>query len=281
MGQQTIIKLVDGNLMPQLGIGVWQASNEQVVKAIDTALNVGYRSIDTAAIYHNETGVGKALRESCIPREEVFITTKLWNDRHQDAKTALQESLDRLQLEYIDLFLIHWPVPQQDKYVETWKQFIELKESGLVRSIGVCNFHIEHLQKLFSETGIVPAINQIELHPLMQQRQLHSWNATHHIITESWSPLSRGGKGVFDHPLVESLAIKYDKTPAQIVIRWHLDSGMIAIPKSVTPSRIKENFDVFDFRLEKEDLTIMAGLDIGKRLGPNPDTYNLTVLNLG
>ncbi|MDR0217873.1 MAG: 2,5-didehydrogluconate reductase DkgA [Enterobacteriaceae bacterium] len=279
MGQQTIIKLVDGNLMPQLGLGVWQASNEQVVHAIHTALEVGYRSIDTAAIYHNEKGVGKAIQASDIPREEIFISTKLWNDRHQDAKTALQESLDKLRMDYIDLFLIHWPVPQQDKYLETWQQFIELKESGLVRSIGVCNFHIEHLQKLISETGVAPAINQIELHPLMQQRQLHSWNATHNITTESWSPLSHGGQGVFDHPLIESLAMKYEKTPAQIVIRWHLDCGMIAIPKSVTPSRIKENFDVFDFKLEKDDLTAMAGLDIGKRIGPNPDTYNLFILS--
>ncbi|CDH06678.1 2,5-didehydrogluconate reductase DkgA [Xenorhabdus bovienii] len=273
MDQQTIIKLVDGNLMPQLGLGVWQTSNEQVVKAIHTALEVGYRSIDTAAIYHNESGVGKALKEIDIPREEIFVTTKLWNDRHQDAKAALEESLDKLQLDYIDLYLLHWPVPHQDQYVEAWKQLIELKESGLARSIGVCNFHIEHLQKLMSETSVVPAINQIELHPLMQQRQLHSWNATHHITTESWSPLSHGGKGVFDNPLVQHLATKYEKTPAQIVIRWHLDCGMIAIPKSVTPSRIKENFDVFDFRLEKEDLTAMAELDIGKRIGPNPDTY--------
>ncbi|MDC9622738.1 2,5-didehydrogluconate reductase DkgA [Xenorhabdus sp. XENO-7] len=273
MDQQTIIKLVDGNLMPQLGLGVWQTSNEQVVKAVHTALEVGYRSIDTAAIYHNESGVGKALKEIDIPREEIFVTTKLWNDRHQDAKAALEESLDKLQLDYIDLYLLHWPVPHQDQYVEAWKQLIELKESGLARSIGVCNFHIEHLQKLMSETSVVPAINQIELHPLMQQRQLHSWNATHHITTESWSPLSHGGKGVFDNPLVQHLATKYEKTPAQIVIRWHLDCGMIAIPKSVTPSRIKENFDVFDFRLEKEDLTAMAELDIGKRIGPNPDIY--------
>ncbi|PHM39961.1 2,5-didehydrogluconate reductase A [Xenorhabdus mauleonii] len=274
MGLQTIIKLVDDNHMPQLGLGVWKANNEQVVGAIHTALEVGYRSIDTAAIYHNEEGVGKALKESDIPREEIFITTKLWNDRHLDAKTALQESLDRLQLDYVDLYLIQWPVPEQDHYVEAWKQLIELKEAGLSRSIGVCNFHIEHLQKLITETGVTPAINQIELHPLLQQRQLHSWNATHHITTESWSPLSRGGKGVFNSSLVEQLAIKHDKTPAQIVIRWHLERGMIAIPKSVTPSRIKENFDVFDFRLEKEDLTAMAELDIGKRIGPNPDTYN-------
>lgn len=274
MGQQTIIKLVDENHMPQLGLGVWKAGNEQVVGAIHTALEVGYRSIDTAASYHNEEGVGKALKESAIPREEIFITTKLWNDRHLDASTALQESLDRLQLDYVDLYLIQWPVPEQDHYVDAWRQLIELKEAGLTRSIGVCNFHIEHLQKIMLETGVVPTINQIELHPLMQQRQLHSWNATHHITTESWSPLSRGGKGVFNSPLVERLAIKYSKTPAQIVIRWHLECGMIVIPKSVTPSRIKENFDVFDFRLEKEDLTAMAELDIGKRIGPNPDDFN-------
>ncbi|OTA21414.1 2,5-didehydrogluconate reductase A [Xenorhabdus beddingii] len=274
MGQQTIIKLVDENQMPQLGLGVWKASNEQVVGAIHTALEVGYRSIDTAAMYNNEEGVGKALKESAIPREEIFVTTKLWNDRHLDASAALQESLARLQLDYVDLYLIQWPVPEQNHYVDAWKQLIELKEAGLTRSIGVCNFHIEHLQKVIQETGVVPTINQIELHPLMQQRQLHSWNATHHITTESWSPLSRGGKGVFNSPLVEQLAIKHGKTPAQIVIRWHLECGMIVIPKSVTPSRIKENFDVFDFRLEKEDLAAMAELDIGKRIGPNPDNYN-------
>ncbi|BET95696.1 2,5-didehydrogluconate reductase DkgA [Xenorhabdus taiwanensis] len=274
MGQQTIIKLADENHMPQLGLGVWKASNEQVVKSIHTALEVGYRSIDTAAIFHNEEGVGKALKETDIPREEIFITTKLWNDRHLDARAALQESLDKLQLDYVDLYLIQWPVPEQDHYVDAWNQLIELKEAGLTRSIGVCNFHIEHLQKIIQKTGVVPVINQIELHPLLQQRQLHSWNATHYITTESWSPLSRGGKGVFNSSLVERLALKYGKTPAQIVIRWHLECGMIAIPKSVTPARIKENFDVFDFRLEKEDLTAMAELDIGKRIGPNPDTYN-------
>ncbi|MBD2821006.1 2,5-didehydrogluconate reductase DkgA [Xenorhabdus sp. 42] len=274
MGQQTIIKLVDGNHMPQLGLGVWKANNEQVVPAIHTALEIGYRSIDTAAIFHNEEGVGKALKESLIPREEIFVTTKLWNDRHLDASAALQESLDKLQLDYIDLYLIQWPVPEQDHYVDAWRQLIELQNAGLTRSIGVCNFHIEHLQKLMLETSVVPAINQIELHPLLQQRQLHSWNATHHITTESWSPLSRGGKGVFSSSLVEQLAMKYGKTPAQIVIRWHLECGMIAIPKSVTPNRIKENFDVFDFRLEKEDLTAMSELDIGKRIGPDPETFN-------
>ncbi|CDG22625.1 2,5-diketo-D-gluconic acid reductase A [Xenorhabdus poinarii G6] len=280
MSLQTIIKLVDENLMPQLGLGVWKASNEQVVKSIHTALEVGYRSIDTAAVFHNEEGVGTALKETDIPREDIFITTKLWNDRHLDASAALQESLDKLQLDYVDLYLIQWPVPEQNHYVEAWRQLIKLKEAGLTRSIGVCNFHIEHLQKLIRETGVTPVINQIELHPLLQQRQLHSWNATHHITTESWSPLSRGGKGVFNSRLVERLALKYGKTPAQIVIRWHLDSGMIVIPKSVTPSRIKENFDVFDFRLEKEDLTAMAELDIGKRIGPNPDDYNqLSIAN--
>ncbi|EIL1550900.1 2,5-didehydrogluconate reductase DkgA [Escherichia coli] len=245
MANPTVIKLQDGNVMPQLGLGVWQASNEEVITAIQKALEVGYRSIDTAAAYKNEEGVGK----------------------------ALLDSLKKLQLDYIDLYLMHWPVPAIDHYVEAWKGMIELQKEGLIKSIGVCNFQIHHLQRLIDETGVTPVINQIELHPLMQQRQLHAWNATHKIQTESWSPLAQGGKGVFDQKVIRDLADKYGKTPAQIVIRWHLDSGLVVIPKSVTPSRIAENFDVWDFRLDKDELGEIAKLDQGKRLGPDPDQF--------
>ncbi|WP_445496474.1 2,5-didehydrogluconate reductase DkgA [Photorhabdus sp. SF281] len=273
MNNQPIIRLADGNHMPQLGLGSWAADNQQVVTTIHAALDIGYRAIDTAAIYNNEKGVGKALQETDIPREDIFVTTKLWNDRHQDVRAALTESLEKLQLDYIDLYLMHWPAPPQDQYVEAWQQFIELQKEGLIRSIGVSNFHTDHLQRLLNETSVHPVINQVELHPLLQQRQLHAWNATHNIVTESWSPLAQGGEGVFDNPLVQHLAQKYSKTPAQIVIRWHIDNGMIVIPKSTTLSRLRENFEVFDFKLDKEDLTAMTTLDIGKRLGPTPETF--------
>ncbi|WP_058911065.1 2,5-didehydrogluconate reductase DkgA [Entomohabitans teleogrylli] len=273
MTNPTVIKLQDGNVMPQLGLGVWQASNEEVVSAIHKALEVGYRSIDTAAAYKNEDGVGKALADAALPRDELFITTKLWNDDQQRPHQALQDSLEKLQLDYVDLYLMHWPVPGKNHYVEAWKGMIELQKQGLAKSIGVCNFQVNHLQRLIDETGVTPVINQIELHPLMQQRQLHAWNATHKIQTESWSPLAQGGAGVFDQQVIRKLAEKYAKTPAQIVIRWHLDSGLVVIPKSVTASRIAENFAVWDFRLDKEELGEIAKLDQGKRLGPDPDTF--------
>ncbi|EOV0789675.1 2,5-didehydrogluconate reductase DkgA [Yersinia enterocolitica] len=273
MATQPIIKLHDGNLMPQLGLGVWQASIEETQLAVSKALEVGYRSIDTAAIYKNEEGVGQVLQSAHVARDELFITTKLWNSDQDNPQQALEESLKKLQLDYVDLYLIHWPDPTQDRYVSAWRELIALKEQGLIRSIGVCNFNIPHLQRLIDETGVAPAVNQIELHPLLQQRQIHAWNATHHIATESWSPLAQGGDGVFDQTVIRQLAQKYSKTPAQIVIRWHLDSGLIVIPKSVTPARIRENFEVFDFKLHKDELTAISKLDSGKRLGPDPDVF--------
>ena len=273
MATQPIIKLHDGNLMPQLGLGVWQASIEETQLAVSKALEVGYRSIDTAAIYKNEEGVGEALKSAHVARDKLFITTKLWNSDQDNPQQALEESLKKLQLDYVDLYLIHWPDPTQDRYVSAWRELIALKEQGLIRSIGVCNFNIPHLQRLIDETGVAPAVNQIELHPLLQQRQIHAWNATHHIATESWSPLAQGGDGVFDQTVIRQLAQKYSKTPAQIVIRWHLDSGLIVIPKSVTPARIRENFEVFDFKLHKDELTAISKLDSGKRLGPDPDVF--------
>lgn len=271
MAEQPIIKLHDGNMMPQIGLGVWQATIDDARKAAVKALEVGYRSIDTAAIYKNEEGIGQALQETDVARDDIFVTTKLWNDDQLNAEKAIITSLGKLQLENVDLYLMHWPCPGKDNYVEAWKAMIELQKQGLTKSIGVCNFQEGHLKRLLDETGVSPVVNQIELHPMFQQRTLHAWNAMHHIQTESWSPLAQGGKGVFDQEVIKNLAKKYGKTPAQIVIRWHLDSGLVVIPKSVTPSRIQENFGVFDFRLEKPEISDIATLDIGNRLGPNPD----------
>ncbi|MBC4012729.1 2,5-didehydrogluconate reductase DkgA [Morganella morganii] len=274
MNKPALVTLSDGHLMPQLGLGVWKAGNDVVGSAVQTALETGYRLIDTAAIYQNEEGVGEGLKATTVPRDELFITTKLWNSDQQHAGKALEASLKKLQLDYVDLYLIHWPAPAEDHYVSAWEQLIELQKSGLTRSIGVCNFDIGHLQRIIHKTGVTPVLNQIELHPLLQQRELQAWNATHSIHTESWSPLAQGGDGVFDTDVIQALAAKYQKTPAQIVIRWHLDRGLIVIPKSVTPSRIQENFDVFDFRLEKEELSQIQSLDSGTRLGPDPKEFN-------
>ena len=274
MADQPIIKLRDGNMMPQLGLGVWQASIDDARKAVLKALEVGYRSIDTAAAYKNEEAIGQALQETDVPRDEIFVTTKLWNDDQQNWQQALETSLEKLELDQVDLYLMHWPCPAKDHYVEAWKGMIELQQQGLTKSIGVCNFHETHLKRLMDETGVTPVVNQIELHPMLQQRTLHAWNAMHQIQTESWSPLAQGGKGVFDQAIIKEMAKKYGKTPAQIVIRWHLDSGLVVIPKSVTPSRIEENFAVFDFRLDKTEISEIAKLDQGNRLGPDPEEFN-------
>ncbi|WP_261642180.1 2,5-didehydrogluconate reductase DkgA [Erwinia mallotivora] len=274
MTEQPVIKLRDGTVMPQIGLGVWQASIDEARQAALKALEVGYRSIDTAAIYKNEEGIGQALQETTVARDDIFITTKLWNDDQQNVPEALETSLKKLQLESVDLYLMHWPCPQKDHFVSAWQAMIELQKQGLAKSIGVCNFHEAHLKRLMEETGVSPVINQVELHPMLQQRSLHAWNALHQIQTESWSPLAQGGKGVFDQEIIKKLARKYGKTPAQIVIRWHLDSGLVVIPKSVTPSRIAENFQVFEFRLEKPEVSEIASLDKGHRLGPNPDELN-------
>ncbi|MBS6058701.1 MAG: 2,5-didehydrogluconate reductase DkgA [Mixta calida] len=274
MADQPIIKLRDGNMMPQLGLGVWQATIEEARNAALKALEVGYRSIDTAAIYKNEEGIGQALQQTDVARDDIFVTTKLWNEDQLNWQQAMESSLQKLQLEYVDLYLMHWPCPEKDNYVEAWKGMIELQQQGLAKSIGVCNFQEKHLKRLIDETGVTPVINQVELHPMLQQRELHAWNAMHQIQTESWSPLAQGGKGVFDQDVIKQLAKKYGKTSAQVVIRWHLDCGLVVIPKSVTPSRIEENFKVFDFRLEKAEISEIAKMDSGTRLGPHPDELN-------
>ena len=261
--------------MPQLGFGVFKVPDDETAAAVSAAFEAGYRAIDTAAMYRNEGGVGKAIADSGIARDELFITTKLNNDGHgtDAALRAFEVSRTRLGLDYVDLYLIHWPLPAQDRYVQTWQAFEKLKRDGLARAIGVSNFKPAHLQRLFDETDVVPALNQVELHPYLTQDVLRAFDAQHGIGTEAWSPIARGGDLLSD-PAITALAEKYSKTPAQIVIRWHLQLGNVVIPKSVTPSRIAENFDVFDFELAEDDVTSISALNRDERTGPDPDTVN-------
>jgi diketogulonate reductase-like aldo/keto reductase len=269
------IRLNDGQMMPQFGFGVWQVTNHEALSVVSEALEAGYRSIDTAAIYGNEEGVGEAIRASSIPRDELFITTKLWNNNHgyEAALTSFDQSLDRLKLDFVDLYLIHWPVAGSEAYLDAWRALIKLKEDGRAKSIGVSNFMVPHLKRLISETDVVPSVNQIELHPRFQQRELRVFHAGHGIATESWSPLGQGTL-IADETIAE-IGNKYGKTPAQVILRWHLDNGLIAIPKSVTPSRIRENIDVFDFKLDADDLSVLEALDDkAGRVGPNPEFFS-------
>lgn len=268
------MKLNNGVTMPQLGFGVFQVPDAETATAVANALEAGYRSIDTAAIYGNERGVGKALNDSGLPRDDLFITTKLWNDDQGKAKAlaAFDASLDKLGLDYVDLYLIHWPTPARDLYVETYKVLEELLASGRTRAIGVSNFRICDLQRLQENTGVTPAVNQIELHPALQQNELRSFHAEHGIATEAWSPLAQGAV-LKDEPIVQ-IAESHSVSPAQMVVRWHLQSGNIVIPKSVTPERIRQNLDVFGFELSDADMSAIAGLDRALRTGPNPDTLN-------
>ncbi|MEF2976622.1 aldo/keto reductase [Subtercola sp. YIM 133946] len=265
------IALNDGARIPQLGLGVYKATDEQAENAVSVAVDLGYRHVDTATLYANETGVGRAVAASSVPRSELFITTKVFQDRHgyDEARRSFDESLVRLGLEYVDLFLIHWPAPAQNLYVETWRALEKIQADGLARSIGVSNFHPHHLERLANETSVVPSINQVELHPWLPQRETRAYDDAHGIVTEAWSPLARGR--VLDNPVLDELAAKYGKTPAQIVIRWHLELGNVVIPKSVTPSRIAENIDVFDFALDESDLARIATLETGERTGRDPD----------
>ncbi|MEU8618441.1 aldo/keto reductase [Streptomyces sp. NPDC048623] len=262
--------------MPQLGFGVWQVPDDEAERAVATALEAGYRSIDTAAIYANEAGTGKALAASGLPREELFVTTKLWNSEqgYDSTLRAFDASLDKLGLEFVDLYLIHWPVPAKDAYVDTYRAFEKILAEGRARAIGVSNFLPEHLERLIGETSVVPAVNQIELHPQLAQTASREAHAKLGIATEAWSPLG-SGKGLLEVPAIVAIAQKHGRTPAQVVLRWHLQIGNVVIPKSVTPSRIRENIDVFDFELDAEDLAGIAALDEGRRLGPNPGEFNV------
>jgi 2,5-diketo-D-gluconate reductase A len=268
---QTTITLNDGHVMPRLGLGVWQSPREVTAQAVRSALAAGYRSVDTAAIYRNEAEVGEGVRASGLGRAEVFVTTKLWNEDqgYDRALRALDASLQRLGMDYVDLYLIHWPAPGQDRYLDTWKALIRLRDEGKARSIGVSNFAVQHLERIIRETGVAPAVNQVELHPRFQQGELRAAHQRLGVATESWSPLGQGA--LLADPVVARIAARHGKTPAQAIIRWHLDLGLIVIPKSVTPARIAQNFDVFDFKLDAEDLAAMAALDDRHgRMGPNP-----------
>src|SRR4029453_14889903 len=263
----------DGNTIPQLGYGVWQVEDGVAEKVVRQAFEAGYRPIDTAKIYGNESGVGRAIGSSGLKAEEIFITTKLWNadQGYESTLTAFEESLDRLGLEPLDLYLIPWPHPRQEKYVDTWRALIELKERGRVTSIGVSNFTKEGLQRIIDETGVVPAINQIELPPFFNQAELRAFNASKGILTQAWSPLGQGGE-LLENATVAEIAAKHDATPAQVVIAWHLAIGNVVIPKSVTESRIQENFAALSVTLDAADVEAINGLDRGAegRVGPDP-----------
>ncbi|MGW5096418.1 aldo/keto reductase [Streptomyces nodosus] len=269
------IILNNGVEMPQLGFGVWQVPDAEAERAVATALEAGYRSIDTAAIYGNEEGVGRAVSASGIARQDLFITTKLWNsDQGYDSTMrAFDASLEKLGLEYVDLYLIHWPVPSRGDFVETYQAFEKIYADGRAKAIGVSNFLPEHLETLIAQTSVIPAVNQIELHPHLQQLAAREFHAEQGITTEAWSPLGQG-KGLLEVPAIVAIGQKHNRTPAQIVLRWHIQLGTVVIPKSVTPSRIKENIEVFDFSLDTEDMAAISALNEDRRIGPDPATFD-------
>ncbi|MER9184891.1 aldo/keto reductase [Mesorhizobium sp. M0074] len=267
------IRLNDASAIPQIGLGVWQVDPAITAKVVRWGIEAGYRLIDTAEGYQNEEGVGQAIRSAGVPRSELFITSKLRNGAHQRdaALRAFDETMSKLGIEQIDLFLIHWPVPSQDRYVEAWKTLIELRQSGRIKSIGVSNFNQDHLERIIGETGVTPTVNQIELHPRFQQRDKREFHDRHNIRIESWSPLGSGR--LLSDPTLESIARKHGKSVAQTIVRWHLQEGLIVIPKSIHQDRIAANFDVFDFELEAKDLELIRGMDSSDgRTGPNPAT---------
>lgn len=268
------VKLNNGLAMPQFGLGVWRI-HEETADIVKAALGYGYRLIDTAAIYRNEKGVGEGIRQSGLPRQELFVTSKLWNtdQGYDNTIRAYEASLERLGLDYLDLYLIHWPQPMYDTYVESWKAMEQLYKDGRVKAIGVSNFQPAHLDRLAAECEIVPAVNQVELHPLLTQETVRAYNQEHGIQTESWSPL-RGVVGENMPAVLGELAAKYGKTPAQVVLRWHIQLGLVVIPRSSKPERLKENREIFDFELTAEDMQKISALNRNERLGNDPDTMD-------
>jgi len=267
------LTLHDGVEIPQLGFGVFQVPPEDTQEVVEQALDAGYRHIDTAGAYRNEKGVGAAIAGSGLAREDLFVTTKLWNSEQGFDTTlaAFEKSLGRLGFEYVDLYLIHWPVPSEDRFVDTWRAFERIHEEGRARTIGVSNFRIEDLERLRAETEVLPTVNQIELHPRLQQAELRAWHADHGVITEAWSPLAQGE--LLDDETIVTIAERHGKTPAQAVLRWHLQLGNVVFPKSVTPARIRENIELFDFELSDAEMAEFERLDRGERIGPDPGTF--------
>ncbi len=269
-----LVEMNDGRSIPVIGFGVWQVPDDVVVDATLKALEVGYRHIDTAYLYLNERGVGEALRRSGLNRDDIFVTTKVWNTDHGYDETlrAFDKSTGLLGIDEVDLYLIHWPTPARDIYLDSWRALIRLREEGRARSIGVSNFHEAHLRKIIDETGVIPAINQIELHPWLPQAHMRDIDARLGIKTEAWSPLGSGR--LIDDPVIAEVAAKHGKSPAQVMVRWSIQLGNIVLPKSVTPERIEQNIDVFDFVLDDADMAAIATLESGRRTGPNPDEFN-------
>jgi 2,5-diketo-D-gluconate reductase A len=265
------VALSDGRSIPQLGLGTYKVPAERTAALVADALALGYRHVDTATLYGNEREVGEGIRRSGVDRGEVFVTTKVWNDDHGYDETlrAFDASAERLGLDVVDLYLIHWPVPSRDRYVDTWRALVRLREEGRTRSVGVSNFSPAHIQRLADETGVWPVIDQVELHPRFPQYALQEWNDAHRIVTEAWAPLARGG--LLDDPALTRIAARYGRTPAQVVIRWHLDRGLVLFPKTTSAERLRENADVFGFTLDAEDRAAIAHLETGERTGRDPD----------
>jgi 2,5-diketo-D-gluconate reductase A len=274
--QAPVVTLHDGAEMPQLGFGTWQIPAEETQEKVEEALAVGYRHVDTAAAYRNEAGVGAAIAATGVRREDVFVTTKLWNSQqgYDSALRAFEKSLERLGTGHVDLYLIHWPLPQRDLFLDTWRAFERIKEEGGAHSIGVSNFRVEDLERLEREAEQLPAVNQIELHPRFQQAELRAWHADHDIATEAWSPLAQGD--LLEDGTIETVAAHHDRTPAQVILRWHLQVGNVVIPKSSNPERIRQNFELFDFALSEDDMAALERLDTGERIGPDPSRFDVT-----
>jgi 2,5-diketo-D-gluconate reductase A len=267
------VALHDGVSIPQLGFGVFQVPPEETQSAVEEALAVGYRHIDTAAAYQNEAGVGAAIAAAGLARDEVFVTSKLWNTEQGFDSTlrACERSLEALGMDRFDLYLIHWPVPSEDRFLDTWRAFEKIKADGQSRSIGVSNFRVEDLERVEREAEQLPTVNQIELHPNLQQAELRAWHAEHGVATEAWSPLAQGA--LLGDETIETIAAHHERSSAQVILRWHIQIGNVVIPKTVTPERVRENFELFDFELSEDDLAAIARLDKGERIGPDPATF--------